>query len=291
MTGLRSRGSVRAPLGRVGLCLLSLFVGSADLGAQSWKSVAASRLATDEEDLDVRVGYGAGELTLRAAEPGVLYRTVFRFDERWTLPRTDYRNGRLRVDVGRERGRGGLGMRPDGASLVLELSRDVPMEIELDFGSGRADLDLTGLPIRRLEVNTGASESVLRVGEPNRESMESAEIHVGAADLRVQGLGNLNAREIKVTAGLGSVALELDGEWPREARVSVEVGLGALEIRAPNELGVRLRHRASFLASLDLDRFVADGDVHHSVNWDRAERRVDIEVSAALGSIDLIWVN
>ena len=274
------------------LFLAGLLAGPAEVRAQSWKTLTSSRLVTDEDHLRVRVNYGAGVLKLRRGEAGLLYRAMFRFDEDWALPSAEYRNGRLDVDLSmREHRSLNFGRRSSEASLELELSPEVPLDIELDFGAGRAELDLTGLPIRQLEVNTGASESVLRIDEPNPEPMESAAITVGAADLRVLGVGNLNTREVTVKAGLGSVVLELDGDWPRYALLSVEMGLGALEIRVPESLGVRLRHQSSFLASVDLDRLVKDGKVYHSVNWDSADRQVEIEISAALGSIDLVWIN
>ncbi len=267
------------------------FLAASPLGldAQDRKTVTSSRMVTDEVGLDVHVSYGAGALTLRAGEPDILYHTVFRFREGRAAPYTEYQDGTLRVAL--EKGtRRGIGVGSGEASLDLELSPEVPMEITLDFGAGHADLDLTALPIRDLTINTGASESILHVDERNPESMESARIHVGAADLRIHGMGNLNTRDVTVQVGMGSVVLGLDGAWPTGAHIDVDVGLGSLDILVPHTLGVRVHHRSSFLASLDLDQFVRDGDVYHSVNWDRADRKVDIDLEATLGSVELIWV-
>ncbi len=273
--------------------LLAVAVGTPmQLHAQSWKTVTSSRQVTDEDHLRVRVSYGAGVLRLRRAEAGSLYRTLFRFDEETAVPATEYHDGTLNIDLTRREHRGlNFGNRSSEASLDLELSAEVPLDIQLDFGAGRAELDLTGLPLRELEVNTGASESVLYIDEVNPEQMVSASISVGAADLKVRGLGNLNAEEVEVRAGLGSVVLELDGEWPRDGFLSVEMGLGALEIRVPESLGVRIRHRKSILSSIDAERMVKDGNVYRSINWDSAERHVEIDISTALGSIDLVWIN
>ena len=273
------------------LLLAGALAGPAEVRAQSWKTVTSSRQVTDEDELRVRVRYGAGVLKVQRGEAGLLYRVLFRFDEEFAEPDTEYENGLLEVGMSmRERRRLDLAGRSSEASLELELPGDVPLDIELDFGAGRAELDLTGLPVRHLELNTGASESVIHIDEPNPERMESASVHVGAADLRIRGVGNLNADEVTVKAGLGSVALELDGEWPQGAVLSIEMGLGALEIRVPKSLGVRLHHRKSFLTSIDADGFVKKGNTYHSVNWDGAERRVDIEITAALGSIEVVWI-
>lgn len=259
--------------------------------AQSWKTVTSSRLVTTEDRLDVSVHYGAGVLELRRGDEGSLYRALFRFDEESGLPVTDYRDGHLEVAMSYHEHRRNFRNRSDAPSLDLQLGPDVPADIELDFGAGRADMDLTGIPVARLELNTGASETVLRIRELNPEPMEEAVIAVGAADLRVSGLGNFNTAEVEVKAGLGSVVLELDGAWEQSAEMSVEMGLGALEIRVPESLGIRIRRESRFLSSFDAERLVRTGNVYQSLNWEAADRRVEIDISAALGSIDIVWID
>ena len=265
--------------------------GPADLDAQRWKTLTAARQLTHEEDLRVTVEYGAGVLTVRRGDDGELYNALFHFDENWAVPKTEYANGRLEVGLSAiETRNSDFGKWPDEASLELELAAGVPMELELNFGAGRAELDLTGLGVRKLVVNTGASESVIRAGEANPERMESAAINVGAADLHVHGLGNLNADQITVKSGLGSVTLRLDGEWERDGHLVVSMGLGALELQIPRSLGVRLRRPDSFLASIETGGLRKRGKAYQSDNWENAEHKVEIEITAVLGSVDLEWI-
>lgn len=261
---------------------------------QSWKDVASSRQVTGESELRVELEYGAGELTLRRGELGALYRIALRYDEENTEPVAQYEPGHLRIGLprGADGGRRGIefGDWAHENSLDVELAPDVPLDLNLSFGAGRADIDLTGLAVRSLELSTGASESSLRIYRANRERMRTASFNVGVADFRIHGLGNLNAEDVVVKAGLGSVALELDGEWPGDSRLSLEMGLGALSIRVPEALGVRLRNRDTFLASVSIDGLTKRGDDWRSPNWESARRKVEIDISAALGSIDLVRV-
>ena len=260
--------------------------------AQSWKDVVSSRQVTDEEELRVDLGYGAGKLTLRRGTPRALYRAAFRYDEETIEPVTEYRRGVLRVALSNEvdgrRTRMDFGDRSSENSLELELAPDLPLELELDFGAGRADIDLTGLAVRTLQLSTGAAEATLRIDEANRERMESASFNVGVADFRIDGVGNLNAEEVVVKAGLGSVVLDLDGEWLTDARLTLEMGLGTLRIQAPEFLGMQLRNRNTFLASMNVDGLTRRGDGWRSPNWDSAPRKVEIDISAALGSIEVV---
>lgn len=270
------------------LVLLLLSAGAGQLQAAQLKTATWSRQVTDEERLAVSVSYGAGELTLGRGESGLLYRARFRYDEDFAIPSVDYRRGRLDLGVsGRDNRRFKDQSTPP--ALDLRLSRDVPLDLELDFGAGSAELDLSGVPLLGLEVNTGASESEIRIDEVNPAAMESASINVGAAKLEMHGIGNLNAQRVTVKAGVGSVTLGLDGEWPRNARVSVGMGLGALEIRVPESVGVHIR-RENLLTTIQADGFVRSGRSYRSTNWETADRRVEVEISAALGAIDIVRI-
>jgi len=260
--------------------------------AQRWKTVVSSRQVTNEEALRVNLEYGAGTLTVRRGDAGTPYRVVLRYDEDTAEPVADYEAGTLNVGMsvakGWRLGKAAFGNRSAGNSVELQIGPDVPVELHLSFGAGEAELDLTGIPVRDLELSTGASESTLRVDEANPEIMESARFNVGVAEFRIRGLGNLNAKEVSLKAGLGSVTLDLDGEWPAECRLSLEMGLGALNLRTPESLGIRLRHQESWLATVDFNGLVRHGDTWLSPNWNSADRQLEIDVTAALGSIDLV---
>ena len=273
-------------------CLLitAVFETPSHLCAQSWKTLMMARQVTNEENLRVEVQYGAGALTVRRSDEGTLYSALFHFDEDAATPRTEYADGRLEVGLAGNSRSLNLGDWASGASLELEFAPGLPLDLEMNFGAGRAEVDLTGLAVRSLEVNTGASESVLRVGRANPVHMESATVNAGAADMRVEGIGNLNADRLTVKSGLGSVVLQLDGEWPRDGQLVVGMGLGALELRIPRSLGVRLWRPGSALASIDTNGLEKRGGAYESANWESAEHKVEIEIAAVLGSVGIEWI-
>ena len=275
-----------------GILAAAGLAGPASLDAQNWKTLTAARQVTDEKNLRVKVEYGAGVLTVRRGDHGELYNALFHFDEDWAIPKAEYRGGRLEVGLSASETRNSdFGDWPDEASLELELAPGVPLDLDLNFGAGRAELDLTGLAVGKLVVNTGASESVIRIDEVNRERMASADFNVGAADLHVHGVGNLNAEQVTVKSGLGSVTLRLDGEWPEDGYLVVGMGLGALNLQIPRSLGVRLRRPGSLLASIETEGLEKRGKVYQSANWETAERKIEIEITAVLGSVDLEWIS
>jgi len=257
--------------------------------AQTWRTVTMSRQHDGESSLDVRIRYGVGRLDLRSAEPGLLYSMRLRYDEEVYEPVADYEGNRLRLGVDVIQRKIRVGERDHVGQLDVALARGVPTDLDLEFGAGRADLDLGGLSLTRLDLRTGASETRLDVSSPNPERMRDATIEVGAAEFSARKLGNLNAAEIVISAGVGQVTLDFTGEWRRDADVVVDMGLGSLELRFPEGIGVRLR-KNTFLTAFDSEGLIKRGDSYYSPDWDEAEHRITLDVDAAFGSIEVAWV-
>jgi hypothetical protein len=256
--------------------------------AQSMRTVTMSRQLGHDDELRVDVEYGAGRFSVRSLDEGLLYRMNLTYDEDAYEPVAEYSEDRLVLGVESIRGGGFRGHREAG-ELQLELARGVPMRLDLEFGAVRADIDLGGLELTALELSTGASESSIDVSEPNRGQIGTARFEVGAAEFSARHLGNLNAERIEVDAGVGSLTLWLDGEWRRDTRVSIDMGLGALELRVPEGLGLLLR-KDSFLTSLDSEGLVKRGDSYQSLDWEDADRKVTVDLDAAFGSVEVVWV-
>lgn len=257
----------------------------AEVSAQEWETFSASRAVGDATSLDVRVRYGAGFFRVRPGQSGALYDVQLEYDASQFDPVLDF-DGR-HLEIGTDAQRRNINVKDDAGEMMLELSREVPTELLLEFGAVRADLDLGDMTLSELVVQTGASETTLDFSAPNRARMRSAEFQVGAADFRALNLGNLNADRLEFSAGVGEVVLDFGGEWSRDLEVEIAMGLGSLEMHIPEGIGVRL-NKDSFLTSLDAPAMVKDGDRYYSENWDEAERRMTIDVDAAFGSIRIL---
>lgn len=283
---MRRLHGLRRPVA-AGVLLASALLGTGDLDAQSWRTVTVSRQLGAEEHLEARVTYGSGRFRVAPAEPGVLYRIGLRYDEDVSAPVTEYENGRLRVGTRQVGGARDLLRNRSSGELDIRLARGVPTDLRLELGAVRAEVELGGLSLTGLRLSTGASQSRLRVSEPNPVVLSRARLEVGAAEFTASELGNLNVERLELDAGVGDVTLDLAGEWRRDAEVRVEMGLGALELRVPRELGVRLEN-TSFLTSLRTGDLVERNSAHYSPAWEEAERRVTIHVNAALGSVRVV---
>jgi hypothetical protein len=262
--------------------------GAGASAQQDWDTMTSSRSVSGESELRVTVEYGAGTLHLASGQPGSLYRADLRYDRAVFSPRLEYDDQRLRVGMSNASNVRGRNIR--GGELDVLLSPDVPLDLVLQFGAADATLDLGGLRIRSLELQTGASRTVLSVPSLNAETMHTAEFHVGAARFEATGLGNLNAPALSVRGGVGDISLDFTGAWPADMTARVEMGLGSLNLRVPRGLGVQV-NRGGALSSFDGQELMRRDNSYYSENFAEAERKLIVTLEAALGRVRVVWVD
>jgi hypothetical protein len=267
--------------------LLTTALLPAGVVAQDWSTLSRSRAVSSETALEVNLEYGAGTLRIAPATGGMLYRAQMRYDASIFEPRMNYSAGQLDIGFrdGRMRGRN---LR--AGNLDLSLGTGVPIDLELKFGAAEADLDLSGMRITRARISTGASKTRLRIDSPNPELCRSLELEIGAAQFEAVGLANLRTERLRVSGGVGEIVLDFTGEWTTDMTANVEMGLGSLVLRLPRGLGVSVR-KGGILAGFDSQGLTKQGDVYLSENWETAQRRLTMNLDAALGSIRVAWVD
>lgn len=276
---------------RISRELLVLALGLAALPAvghaQDWRTITTVRQFNGEDALRVDVEYGAGRLRISPAKGESLYRATLRYDAEHFQPLSRYENGRLRIGIegGSIRGRNS---KP--GQLDLSLGEQVPLDLNLKFGAGEAEVELGGLRIRDAEFQTGASETRIRISRANPERCRTANFEVGAAQFDVKGLGNLNCENIHVSGGVGEVTLDFTGELRGSSVAEIAMGLGSLTLRVPRGTAVSVRKKG-VLASFDSEGLIKRGNVYYSENYDKAKHKLTFDIDAALGSIRMQWVN
>ena len=269
--------------------LLALSAGAA--AAQDWRTTTIMRQATNEQALDVEIGYGAGELRVEPAQGRMLYQASVRYDANAFEPIAHYSNGRLRLGVDGEHDDLDL---PDyegdeTGRMSVRLGRGVPLDLDVEFGAAKAEIELGGLSVRRLEISTGASETRVLFSEPNPIPLERIGFDIGAASFTARGLGNANARHIALNGGVAEMVLDFSGAWTGNTHLEADFGLGSLTLRVPRNVGVHV-NKETLLASFDAPRMSRDGNDYYSDNWRSASRRLTVDVSAAFGDISIEWI-
>ena len=80
---------------------------------------------------------------------------------------------------------------------------------------------------------------------------------------------------------------------PGEARVSLEVGVGSVDVIVPRGVAIRIEAEDdSWFTSIDFHgmRLIEiDDDIHESDDFDRADDRITFVVEVGMGSVDLAF--
>lgn len=271
------------------LVVAALLGAPAAARSQDVRVVTSQRQRGAEEQLDVKIQYGAGQLNVTPAPDGTLYRTRLRYDAENFQPVNTYAPGKLRIGV---EGQGRVTVRrAQTGELDLALGPGVPLNLDFQFGAAKAELELGGLHVRRAEISTGASETTLRFSRPNTGRGEHLRLSAGAAAFRAYGLGNAHLEKLQVDGSVGDILLDFSGEWRSDMTASVKVGLGALTLHLPRGVGVRLA-REGILAKLDARGLVRDADgYYYSEDWGSARYKLTLRLDAAFGAINVRWVD
>jgi hypothetical protein len=238
------------------------------------------------------VEFGAGRLAVKPGPADRLYGLVLEYDADRFQPIGSYNAAAAEVRLG-VKGIGSGGIRVDRhralpQTAVVEFPASVELALDVTMGAAEGTLDLGGLRLSALDLTSGASRTSVSFDRPNAGSCRSASVSSGAGELEVTGAGNSGCRVWRIDGGVGAVTVDLGGAWPADPRMVLNMALGGVTLVAPKDLGLKVRV-SGFLAGFTAKGFTKEGKVWTSDNYAAATRRVEVEVSSALGGVKVDW--
>jgi hypothetical protein len=197
------------------------------------ESIAIDVGTRSEARIDVK--FGAGDLNVVTARPGHLVDGTFQGGVIWREPAPN--RIQLEQDVDH-----GLPWLDHDAVWNLGLSGTLPLDLRLDTGACRSDLDLSDVRLRTLEVHTGASQTLVRL--PRAAGLTRVRAEAGAAEVvfevppgvaaRIHGrmaIGALTVDESRFPKGLDGVyASPEDPATTNRVEIDVQGGLGSVRV-------------------------------------------------------------
>lgn len=120
----------------------------------------------------------------------------------------------------------------------IGLSPQVPLDLDVDGGSGSAELDLQGLQLTRLVLDVGSGTVDGRL--PDTDGSYDARVDGGSGTCRLDVAGGADVG-LEIDVGSGSIDLTTGADV--DLSVRVEGGSGTLTIDVPEDAAVRLEVR------------------------------------------------
>lgn len=191
---------------------------------------------------EVELRMGAGELRLAGAVQDALLEASFRYNRVRLRPEIDYRvsgeTGILKVGYGRHRG---ISLGRVRNEWDLKLSKALPVDLKINLGAGRSDLDLRGLDLTGVDIDMGVGEMTLDLQGPHAKSF-SVKIDGGVGSGTIYLPAEVGVRA-RVHGGIGSVStrgLSKQGKiYTNDAYgksgvtidIEIDAGIGSLDLR------------------------------------------------------------
>ncbi len=228
------------------LALAALACGSININIPRLKTGPTETLTVNEplpegvEVVDVTISMGAGKLNIAGGAESLAQGEVRYNVEEWK-PTVTNEGGHLTIEQGRVKEN--IGIPEDGAKVVNEWDLklgDVPMNLVLNAGAYDGTVDLSGLRLRHLEVNDGASNAEVVFDSVNPEKMDTLTYKTGASTVKLTGLANANFGEMDFTGGAGTYTLDFSGELQRDATVNVKSGASTVRIVVPKGVAAKV---------------------------------------------------
>jgi N-terminal domain of toast_rack, DUF2154 len=191
---------------------------------------------------DVEINLSAGELTVAGGAQELMDATFHYNVDDWQ-PNVDYKveNGLGKLLVEQPNNIDGVPISPRLVnSWAVLLNNSVPLELTIDTGAGKTNLDLRGLDLQKLQVKMGAGRTTIDLSSALDHDVQ-AEFEGGVGDLSVKLPAGMGV-QISAASGLGGQAntgLIRDGDYwvnkafgvsPHTLYLDIQSGVGGIEL-------------------------------------------------------------
>ncbi|MEQ6167902.1 hypothetical protein AAOE16_11980 [Ekhidna sp. MALMAid0563] len=173
----------------------------------------------------------------------------------------------------------------------VNLNNDAIYRLNLIYGFGNADVNLTGSSVQRLKIKSGSADIVVGYddGNMNPIRMDTFFVKADFGSIVAKRMDLTRADKVITKIGFGNVLLDFDREMKEKCSIDASVGAGNLEILLPRGgTPVRIVIKDSPLCAVK----IADGfeevekNVFVNMSYDaKADNLLTFDVDVALGMV------
>jgi hypothetical protein len=193
------------------------------------------------KSVEVQLKMRAGELRLQGGARELMEGHFSYNIDHWK-PEIDYhlvgQKGILSVEQGRS---GGIPMGNTRNRWDILLSKDVPIDLEINFGAGQGKLDLSQLMINSLDIDMGVGDLTIDLTGEHKQNLDVA-IDGGVGHATIYLPENIGV-QVKVDGGIGSVNAgrmnrsghtytnDTFGKTNVSIDISIDGGIGSIDLK------------------------------------------------------------
>jgi len=151
----------------------------------------------------------------------------------------------------------GANERPAEKFWKVYLAESTPYILDLDYGLGNANIDLSGLSVEKLKINTGSADVYIGYNSKveNKVTMDTFSVKVDMGSLNARQLNLARSKVVQAEVGFGNMFLDFGNKPSVSNHIIGSVGAGNLIIQLPSEeVPVLVTINDSWLCSVNLSR-------------------------------------
>ncbi len=137
----------------------------------------------------------------------------------------------------------------------IYLTESKPYSLDLSYGLGNANVDLSGLSIQKLKIKTGSADVNVgyNLGLENKVDMDTFFVKVDMGSLTVKNISLSRSKVVLAEVGFGNILLDFSDKPLVRYQVIGSVGAGNMTILMPaDEIPVLVKISESWLCSVIL---------------------------------------
>jgi len=139
---------------------------------------------------------------------------------------------------------------------------NLPMSLTIQAGAYTGSFELGGLSLKKLAISEGGSDLTGSFSEPNHVEMSSFTFSTGGSKVKLKGLANANFEQMTFSSGAGDYILSFDGELQRDASVTIDSGLGTVNIIVPEGVNAQVTFEGGLTTINKAGGWGQNGDVY-----------------------------
>jgi len=151
----------------------------------------------------------------------------------------------------------GANEKPSDKFWKVYLAESTPYILDLDYGLGNANIDLSGLSVERLKINTASADVTIGYNSQveNKITMDTFSVKVDMGSLNAHHLNMARSKVVMAEVGFGNMYLDFSNRPTVANHIIGSVGAGNLTIQLPSEdVPVLVTINESWLCSINLSR-------------------------------------
>ena len=158
-----------------------------------------------------------------------------------------------RIKFGARRGFSSLMGRNANNEVRVILPADLPIRLVGEVSMGESQIELGGLAIQSMDLETGMGDHSIYFSRPLSLTMTDCAIRGSMGRLVIDELGNASPERLEAKHRMGELELDLSGYWRNDGAIRVRHSMGGVDIRVPDDVAVNVTKASVAMGGKTID--------------------------------------